>query len=209
MAPAESHGQCPSPDGDGPARRHAGRPRLPAAAGRFGRCPRRHGPGSHRPGAPAAGVEHGMVREPSLARVENGAAIYPKARTNAVVEGRSTFSPCISSCVHCVRSEKARDCEAESLSSMPALHAKTPRLIVANARHSSSYGCALPLQGAGRPEADLLRAVQWRTGALGAAALSLDPVRFDAPFGHGRKSLSLCGIGWRHHFPGHGSLTAR
>ena len=28
---------------------------------------------------------------------------------------------------------------------MPALHADTPRRIVANARHSLSYGCALRL----------------------------------------------------------------
>ncbi|MCU4120753.1 hypothetical protein [Variovorax sp. N23] len=46
---------------------------------------------------------------------------------------------------------------------MLALHAKTPRLVVANARHSPSYGCAL----------------------------RLDPARFDAPFEHGQKTLSL------------------
>ncbi|MEW6561433.1 MAG: hypothetical protein AB1412_14710 [Pseudomonadota bacterium] len=46
---------------------------------------------------------------------------------------------------------------------MPALHAKTPPLIVANARHSSGYGCAL----------------------------RLDRERFDAPFGHGRKIHKL------------------
>jgi hypothetical protein len=46
---------------------------------------------------------------------------------------------------------------------MPALHAKTPLLVVANARHSPRYGCAL----------------------------RLDQQRFDAPFGHGQKTLSL------------------
>jgi hypothetical protein len=46
---------------------------------------------------------------------------------------------------------------------MPALHAKTPLLVVANARHSPSYG----------------------------GAFRLDPWRFDAPFGHGQKTLSL------------------
>jgi hypothetical protein len=46
---------------------------------------------------------------------------------------------------------------------MPALHAKTPRLVVANARHGPSHGCAL----------------------------RLDPVRSDAPFVHGQKILSL------------------
>jgi hypothetical protein len=47
---------------------------------------------------------------------------------------------------------------------MPALHAKTPLLVVANARHSPRYGCAL----------------------------RLDQRRFDAPCGHGQKTLSLC-----------------
>ena len=74
---------------------------------------------------------------------------------------------------------------------MPALHAKTPPLVVANARHCPSYGCALRLQRAGQPEADLLRAVQWRAGAIGAAALSLDWVRFDALLGHAQKTLNL------------------
>jgi len=46
---------------------------------------------------------------------------------------------------------------------MPAMHAKTPLLIVANARHSPSYGCAL----------------------------RLDQLRFDAPFGHWQKTPSL------------------
>jgi hypothetical protein len=46
---------------------------------------------------------------------------------------------------------------------MPALPAKTQRLVVANTRHSPSYGCVL----------------------------RLDPMRFAAPFGHGRKTLSL------------------
>jgi hypothetical protein len=46
---------------------------------------------------------------------------------------------------------------------MPALHAKTPLLVVANARHSPSDGCPL----------------------------RLDQRRFDAPFGHGQKILSL------------------
>lgn len=46
---------------------------------------------------------------------------------------------------------------------MPALLAKTPLLVVANARHSQSYGCAL----------------------------RLDQGRFGAPFGHGRKPLNL------------------
>ncbi|WP_343735091.1 hypothetical protein [Acidovorax sp.] len=46
---------------------------------------------------------------------------------------------------------------------MPALHAKTPLLIVANARHSPRYGCALRLD-------------QWC---------------FVAPFGLGQKTLSL------------------
>ena len=35
--------------------------------------------------------------------------------------------------------------EPESLSFMPAHHAKGPPLVVANARHSPSYGCALRL----------------------------------------------------------------
>src|SRR3990167_389289 len=48
---------------------------------------------------------------------------------------------------------------------MPALHAKTHRLVVANTRHSPSYGCVL----------------------------RLDPARCGAPFGHGRKTLSLLG----------------
>ncbi|WP_342131680.1 hypothetical protein [Hydrogenophaga sp. OTU3427] len=42
---------------------------------------------------------------------------------------------------------------------MPALQAKTRRLIVANARHGPSYGCAL----------------------------RLDPTRCDVPFEHGQK----------------------
>jgi hypothetical protein len=42
---------------------------------------------------------------------------------------------------------------------MPAHHPKTPLLVVANARHSPSYGCAL----------------------------RLDPVRFVALLGHARK----------------------
>jgi hypothetical protein len=46
---------------------------------------------------------------------------------------------------------------------VPALHAKTPLLVVANARHSPSYGFAF----------------------------RLDPWRFDALFGHGQKILSL------------------
>ncbi|WP_161958929.1 hypothetical protein [Acidovorax sp. ST3] len=46
---------------------------------------------------------------------------------------------------------------------MPALHAKKPLPIVANARHSPRYGCAL----------------------------RLDQRRFDAPFGLGQKTLSL------------------
>ena len=46
---------------------------------------------------------------------------------------------------------------------MPALHVKTPLLVVANARHSPSYGCAL----------------------------RLDPLRFDVPFEHWQKTLSL------------------
>ena len=53
--------------------------------------------------------------------------------------------------------------EAESLSSMPALLAKTHRPVVAKPCHSPSYGCVL----------------------------RLDPARFDAPFWHGRKTLSL------------------
>jgi len=43
------------------------------------------------------------------------------------------------------------------------LHAQTPRLIVANPRHSPGYGCGL----------------------------RLDPGHLDAPFGHGGKTLSL------------------
>jgi hypothetical protein len=46
---------------------------------------------------------------------------------------------------------------------LPALPAKTPLRVVANARHSLGYGCAF----------------------------CLDPWRFDAPFGHGKKTLSL------------------
>ncbi|WP_299147296.1 hypothetical protein [uncultured Comamonas sp.] len=46
---------------------------------------------------------------------------------------------------------------------MPALHAKTPPLFVANTRHSPSYGCVLRLD--------------WQ--------------RFDAPFGHGQFPLKL------------------
>jgi hypothetical protein len=46
---------------------------------------------------------------------------------------------------------------------MPALHANTPLLVVTNARHSLSYGCAL----------------------------RLDPRRICAPFGPGLKTLSL------------------
>jgi len=46
---------------------------------------------------------------------------------------------------------------------MPALHATTPLLVVANARHSPRYGCAL----------------------------RLDQQRFGAPFGHWQKTLSL------------------
>ena len=53
--------------------------------------------------------------------------------------------------------------EGESLSSMLTLHARTPPLVVANARHSPSYVCAL----------------------------RLDRGPSDAPFGHGRKTLSL------------------
>jgi len=53
--------------------------------------------------------------------------------------------------------------EAESLSTMPALHAKTPSLVVTNARHSPSYGCAF----------------------------RLDRGRCDAPLKHVRKTLSL------------------
>ena len=45
----------------------------------------------------------------------------------------------------------------------PHLRAKTPLLVVANARHSPSYGCAL----------------------------RLDQLRFDAPFGLGQKTLGL------------------
>ncbi len=36
-------------------------------------------------------------------------------------------------------------CEAESSSSMPALHARTPTLVVASGSHSPSFGCALRL----------------------------------------------------------------
>jgi len=46
---------------------------------------------------------------------------------------------------------------------MPALHAKTPLLVVANARHGSGHGCAL----------------------------RLDQRRFDALFGQAQKTLSL------------------
>jgi hypothetical protein len=46
---------------------------------------------------------------------------------------------------------------------MPALHAKPPLLVVVNARHSPSYGCAL----------------------------RLDRGRFGAPFGHGLIELDL------------------
>ncbi|MEI2746470.1 MAG: hypothetical protein V9G22_14085 [Ottowia sp.] len=46
---------------------------------------------------------------------------------------------------------------------MPALHAKTPLLVVANARHGPSHGCAL----------------------------RLDQRRFDAPFGQEQKTLNL------------------
>jgi hypothetical protein len=45
---------------------------------------------------------------------------------------------------------------------MPALHAKTPLRVVANARHRPRHGCAFRLH----------------------------PWRFDAPFGHGQKNLS-------------------
>ncbi|HRL98342.1 MAG TPA: hypothetical protein PLE22_02730 [Acidovorax sp.] len=47
--------------------------------------------------------------------------------------------------------------------SEPAMHAKTLRLVVANARHSPRYG----------------------------RALRLDPKRFRTPFGLGQKTLSL------------------
>ena len=53
--------------------------------------------------------------------------------------------------------------EAESLSIMPAHHAKRRPLVVANARHSPSYGCAL----------------------------RLDRTPFGALLGHARKTLSL------------------
>jgi len=53
--------------------------------------------------------------------------------------------------------------EAESLSIMPAQHAKRRPPVVANARHSPSYGCAL----------------------------RLDRTSFDALLGHARKTLSL------------------
>jgi hypothetical protein len=46
---------------------------------------------------------------------------------------------------------------------MPAHHAKSPLLVVANARHSTSYGCAL----------------------------CLDPAPFDVLLGHARNTLSL------------------
>ncbi|MBW8829530.1 MAG: hypothetical protein JF606_08890 [Burkholderiales bacterium] len=53
--------------------------------------------------------------------------------------------------------------EAESISIMPAHHAKRPLLVVANARHSTSYGCAL----------------------------RLDQATFDVLLGHARNTLSL------------------
>ena len=53
--------------------------------------------------------------------------------------------------------------EPERLSFMPAHHAKVPPLVVANARHSPGYGCAL----------------------------RLDRAPFDALFGHARKTLRL------------------
>ncbi|HRB09721.1 MAG TPA: hypothetical protein PLH47_06060, partial [Ottowia sp.] len=52
---------------------------------------------------------------------------------------------------------------------MPASHAKTPLLVVANARHGSTHGSALRLD-------------QWR---------------FAAPFRHEQKTLSLRAPGWR------------
>jgi hypothetical protein len=53
--------------------------------------------------------------------------------------------------------------EAESISLMPAHHAKRPLLVVTNARHSPGYGCAL----------------------------RLDQAPFDVLLGHARKTLSL------------------
>jgi rubrerythrin len=50
---------------------------------------------------------------------------------------------------HANRCQKALDAlvdsEPESFSGVPAHHAKRPPLVVANARHSPSYGCALRL----------------------------------------------------------------
>ena len=77
--------------------------------------------------------------------------------------GACSASRCGGVLMHCVKIARFTEREVESLLSMPALHAKTPRLVVAHARHSPRYGCAM----------------------------RLDPDCFDAPFGHGENFQPL------------------
>lgn len=81
--------------------------------------------------------------------------------------------------------------EVENLSLAPALHVQTDPLVVANAPHSLSCGCALPLHGAGRTESGPVRAIRQCAGSAGAAALTLDWARFDAPLGRNQKTINL------------------
>ncbi len=67
---------------------------------------------------------------------------------------------------------------------MPAHHSKTRPLVVANARHSPSYGCALR-QG----QEALAFARHKQSSGLFVSGLSLDRTRFGAPLGHARKTL--------------------
>jgi len=69
---------------------------------------------------------------------------------------------------------------------MPAHHAKSRPLVVANARHSPSYVCALR-QG----QEALAFARHKQSSGLFVFGLSLDRAPFDALLGHAQKTLSL------------------
>ena len=69
---------------------------------------------------------------------------------------------------------------------MPAQHPKTPPLVVANARHSPGYVCALR-QG----QQALAFARHKQSSGLFVSGLSLDRARFGALLGHARNPLSL------------------